>query len=167
MSTVDSFRYVDFATRKVMQAWMAREPERLVPWTPLARPLSELRLSVVSSAGIARRDDRPFDSDGERRDPWWGDPSWRRIPSDTRTGDVRLDHLHIDTRLGEEDLDTVMPLERAEELCAEGFLGKLAPSHYSFMGYLLRPETFLERSVSEMIDRMHAEEVDAVLLVPV
>ena len=64
MTRVNSFRYVDFATAKVMQAWMAREPKRSIPWTPLARPLSEARLAIVSSAGIALATDRPFDADG-------------------------------------------------------------------------------------------------------
>ena len=164
---VNSFRYVDFSTRKVMQAWIAREPRRAVPWAPLSKPLSAARLAVVSSAGISCKDDRPFDSEGERRDPWWGDPSYREIPAATRTGEVRLGHLHIDTRLAEEDLNCVLPLERAAELCAEGFVGELAPTHYSFMGFLLRPETFLAESVPRMIEHMKAEEVDAVLLVPV
>ncbi len=167
MTPVNSFRYVDLGTRQVMRAWMAREPRRPAVWTPLPRALSESRLCIVSSAGIARLDDRPFDAEGERRDPWWGDPSYRQIPADTRTGDARLWHLHIDTRPGEQDLDTVLPLERAGELADEGFLGDLAPTHFSFMGYLLRPATFLETSVPAMIERMKAEEVTVVLLVPV
>ncbi len=167
MAGVNSFRYVDFTTRKVMQSWIAREPRRDVPWTPLAKPLAEARLALVSSAGISRRDDRPFDSDGERRNPWWGDPSYRELPASTRTADVRLDHLHIDTRPAEEDLNCVLPLERAAELSAEGLVGELAPTHYSFMGFLLRSKAFLEDSVPKIIDRMQAEAVDAVLLVPV
>lgn len=167
MTHVDSFRYADFATRKVMEAWMAREPKRPIPWTPLEVPLSEARLALVSSAGIARKDDRPFDSDGERRNPWWGDPSYREIPADTRTGDVGLHHLHIDTRPAEQDLNCVLPLQLAAELAAEGVVGGLAATHYSFMGYLLRPQTFLDESVPRMVESMQAEDVDVVLLVPV
>lgn len=55
MTRVDSFRYVDFATAKVMQAWMAREPKRSIPWAPLARPLSEARLAITSSAASRSR----------------------------------------------------------------------------------------------------------------
>jgi D-proline reductase (dithiol) PrdB len=167
MPHVESFRYVDFTTRKVMEAWMAREPEREPVWTPLEKPIAASRLAFVSSAAVARTDDRPFDAERERRDPWWGDPSYREIPAATRTADVRLHHLHIDTRPGEEDLDTVLPLRRAEELVADGHLGELAPTHYSFMGFLLRTETFLEESVPAMIEKMRSEDVEAVLLVPV
>ncbi len=167
MKPIDSFRFVDLGTRQVMRAWIAREPRRPPVWTPLRKPLSQSRLSIVSSAAVARLDDPPFDAEGERRNPWWGDPSYREIPAGTRTSDARLWHLHIDTRPGEQDLDCVMPLERAGELAAKGWLGELAATHYSFMGYLLRPETFLETSVPAMIERMKAEEVDVVLLVPV
>lgn len=167
MTRVDSFRYTDFATRKLMQAWMAREPEREVPWTPLPKPLADARLAIVSTAAVALHGDRPFDQEGERRDPWWGDPSYRELPAGTRTGDATVYHLHIDARLAQQDLNCVLPLERAQELVAEGFLGELAPTHYSFMGYLLRAETFLTQSVPKMIESMRSEEVDVVLLVPV
>ncbi len=167
MTRVNSFRYHDFSTRKLMQAWAAREPRRPIPWTALAKPLSEARLSIVSSAAVSSNDDRPFDADGERRNPWWGDPSYRQIPATARTGDVRVDHLHIDTRPAAEDLNTILPLERAAELCDEGVLGELAPTHFSFMGYLLQPQTFLEESLPKMVECMQAEAVDAVLLVPV
>ncbi len=46
-------------------------------------------------------------------------------------------------------------------------LGELAPTHFSFMGYLLQPQTFLEESLPKMVECMQAEAVDAVLLVPV
>jgi hypothetical protein len=46
-------------------------------------------------------------------------------------------------------------------------IGRSADTHYSFMGYLLRPREFLEKSVPPMIDRMRAEHVDVVLLAPV
>jgi len=164
---VDSYRYVDLGSRTVMRAWVAREPVREIPWTPLALPVAQARLALVTSAGVSRLDDQPFDQEGERRNPWWGDPSWRRIPTATTTGGVRIDHLHIDPRPGLADLDCLLPLRRAEELCRDGVLGSLAATHYSFMGYLPRPDTFLRRSVPEIVQAMRSEEVDVALLVPV
>jgi hypothetical protein len=78
---IDSYRYVDFATRQIMKAWAARQEPGVIPFTPLAKPLRECTVALLSTAGIARNDDRPFDQEGERRDPWWGDPSFRRIRS--------------------------------------------------------------------------------------
>ncbi len=62
--------------------------------------------------------------------------------------------------------DSPLPLDRADELAASGEIGAVAPTHYSFMGYLLQPEEFLRTSVPAMIERMRAESVDLALLVP-
>jgi hypothetical protein len=75
--TIDSYRFLDFATRQVMKAWAARMERGANPFMPLAKPLRECTLALVSTAGVARNDDRPFDQDGERRNPWWGDPTFR------------------------------------------------------------------------------------------
>ncbi len=167
-SEIDRNLYLDFLTRKVMKGWMEHEVAPSdIPWTPLRKPLSQCRVALVSSAGVALRTDRPFDQEGERRNPWWGDPSYRLIPRGTRTEDVHLYHLHIDTSFGEEDLNCVLPLDRLEELAAAGQIESVAPTHYSFMGYLLRPEEFLRTSALEMIERMQSEKVDVALLVPV
>ncbi len=42
----------------------------------------------------------------------------------------------------------------------------MTPTHYSFMGYLLRPEEFLRTSVPKMVERMRLEEVDVAVLAP-
>jgi D-proline reductase (dithiol) PrdB len=121
----------------------------------------------VSSAGVALRTDPPFDQEGERRNPWWGDPTCRVLPRDATERDVRLYHLHIDTSHGEKDLNCVLPLGRLLELEAEGSIGRSAPSHYSFMGYLLDARELVERHLPPLIRQMKDERVDAVLLVPV
>lgn len=162
-----TLKAIGFANRQIVTAWTEREPERDIPWTPLAKPLSEARVALVSTAALALHGDEPFDQEGERRDPWWGDPSFRVLPRDARTGGVRSYHMHIDTSVPERDLDSVMPLARLAELETEGFVGSSAPSHYSFMGYILKEKELLETSTPAMIEQMKREEVDAVLLVPV
>ena len=164
--TVDSYRYVSFATRRVLKAWAARSSYREIPWTPPARPLSEATVALVSTAGLARAADRPFDQEGERRNPWWGDPSYRVIPRDAASEDVRCYHLHIDPSFVEEDLNCAFPLSRLLELEERGEIGRAADRHYSFMGYILEPRTLLRESTPEMIRLMKKDAVDAVLLVP-
>ena len=133
----------------------------------MRKPLAEARLALISSAAVRLIGDRPYDEEGERENPWWGDSSYRVIPRGTRSDEVRLQHLHIERSYGESDLDCVLPLTRLEELAEAGVVGEPATSHYSFMGYLLRPEDFLRTSVPAIIERMKAEAVDAALLVPV
>jgi len=163
---IDSYRFLDYASRQVMKAWAARQKPGVIPFTPLRKPLRESTVALVSTAGVARRDDRPFDQEGERRDPWWGDPSFRVIPLGTTERDVRLYHMHIDPRFGESDLDVVLPMRRLEELCREGVIGRPAPTHYSLMGYILEPAELLENSAPAIARRMRAERVDAAALVP-
>jgi D-proline reductase (dithiol) PrdB len=163
---LDSYRFLDFASRQLMKAWAARQVAGVIPFTRLARPLRECTVALVSTAGVARNDDRPFDQDGERRDPWWGDPSFREIPLGTTEKDVRLYHLHIDPRFGEDDLDVVLPMRRLAELAAEGFVGRPAPTHYSTMGYILDPRELVEKTAPAIAERMRAEGVDAAALVP-
>lgn len=165
--SVDSFRFLSRATRRVVEAWIAREREREAPFTPLAQPLADCTLALVSTAAIALRDDRPFDVEGERRNPWWGDPSYRVIPRGASARDVRIYHTHIDPSYAERDINCILPLQRVEELAAAGEIGAVAASHYSFMGYLLRPDELLATSVPAMIERMRADGVDVALLVPV
>jgi D-proline reductase (dithiol) PrdB len=163
----DSLQFLDGASKRVIKSWIEREERGPIPWAPLRKPLGESRVALISSAGVALKTDRPFDEEGERRNPWWSDPSYRVIPRGTLTEDVHLHHLHIERSFGESDLDCVMPLTRLEELAAAGEIGEVAPSHYSFMGYLLRPQEFLAKAVPAIIQRLKAEAVDAVLLVPV
>ena len=164
--SIDSYRFLDFASRQVMKAWTAREQAGVIPFTALAKPLGDCTVALVSTAGIARNDDRPFDQDGERRNPWWGDPSFRTIPLGTTEEDVRLYHLHIDTRFGESDLDVVLPMRRLAELAAEGVVGRPAPTHYSIMGYQLRPHVLESETAPAIAREMKARGVDAAALVP-
>lgn len=164
---VDSFKYLSPTSTVIVKSMIARADGGPVPWTPLRRPLSDATIAVVSTAGLSMKGEPPFDAEGERRNPWWGDPSYRVIPRTARTGDVVASHLHIETRYIAEDLNVALPLERLDELEGDGRIGRSAPSHYSFMGYLLDPTRFLAESVSAMIASMRAEDVDAVVFVPV
>ena len=164
---IDSYRFLDFASRRIMKAWADRERGGDVPFTPLSKPLRECTLALISTAGVARRDDRPFDKEGERRNPWWGDPSYRAIPLGTVEADIKIYHLHIDPRFGKADLDVVLPMRRLTELAGEGFVGRPAPTHYSTMGYILEPGELIQKTAPAIAERMREEGVDVAALVPV
>jgi D-proline reductase (dithiol) PrdB len=150
-----------------MQHWSGLPAVKLIPWTPLAKPLSHCTIALVSSAALALNNDRPFDLQIERLDPWFSDPSYRLLPPNTRTGEVQICHLHINPMFAKQDLNCVMPLERLGELVNLGEVGASAPSHYSYVGYTMRPERLLHETVPSMVEQMRQERVDAVVLVPV
>ena len=164
---VDSYRFLDGISKLMMKHWATLGAPGQIPWTPLAKPISQCTVSVVSSAAVALKTDRPFDQEIERRDPWFSDPSYRVLPGKTATDDARVYHLHINTSFAQQDLNCVMPVERLSQLEALGEIGRSAPSHYSYMGYTVRPEALLRDTVPRIIGQLRQEHVDAVVLVPV
>jgi D-proline reductase (dithiol) PrdB len=164
--TVNSYRFISGMTRRMLRTWVDMEKPRPIPWAPLGKPLSDCKIALLSSAGIALKGDRPFDQEGERRNPWWGDPSFRVLPATATADDVCLYHLHIDPRPAQQDLNCLFQLTRLKELEGEGVIGCSAERHYSMMGYILQPERLLEETAPAIIQDLRAQEVDAVLLAP-
>ncbi|MEW6400719.1 MAG: glycine/sarcosine/betaine reductase selenoprotein B family protein [Chloroflexota bacterium] len=164
--TVDSFRFVNGITRRMIKNWISLEKPRPIPWTPLSKPLSECTVALLSSAGIALKTDEPFDQEGERKNPWWGDPSYRTLPKHATEADVRLYHLHIDPSYAEQDLNCLFPLQHLEAMEKSGRIGCSSPRHYSIMGYILNPEQLLRETVPALIRDLKADHADVVVLVP-
>ncbi|HET6581536.1 MAG TPA: glycine/sarcosine/betaine reductase selenoprotein B family protein [Methanoregula sp.] len=164
--TVDSYRFISGVSRKLIRTWIGLESPRDIPWTPLAKPLAECTVALISTGGIALKSDKPFNQEGERKDPWWGDPSYRVIPRGTRSEDIRVYHLHIDPSSAEQDINCLLPLDRLDELAESGKVGRAADSHYSFMGYILEPTELLQKSVPAIIDHLRQEKIDVAVFVP-
>jgi len=166
LKQVDSYKFISGISRRLVKTWISRQEPRTIPWTPLSKPLTECTVALLSSGGIALKDDLPFDQEGERRNPWWGDTSYRLIPQDTTEKDIEVYHLHIDPTYAKQDLNCLLPINRLAELEQTGEIGKSAQRHYSTMGYTPQPETLLEESVPAIIKNLREDGVDAVLLVP-
>ena len=165
---MDPYRYLPFLSRQVMQAWADRQqPSADVAWTPISKSLSECRVALITTAGIAARDDTPFDQQGERENPWWGDPSWRRLANDVTEADVSVCHLHVDRTSIEDDLDVAFPLRRLAELATAGVIGDVSAHHYSIMGYILDAVALVTDTAPELAADLAAGDVDIVVLVPV
>lgn len=164
--TVDSYRFISGITRRMLRTWAKLETPRPIPWMPLPKPLSECRVALLSSAGIALKIDPPFDQEGERRNPWWGDPSYRKMPKTVTADEVNLYHLHIDPRPARQDLNCLFPLARLMELEQSGEIGASTEWHYSIMGYILKPEQLLQETVPSIIRDLRADQADVVVLVP-
>jgi len=137
-----------------------------IPWTPLKRPIKELTFALMTSAGISLRTDPAFDVEREKREPAWGDPSYREIPASAGQADIDVNHLHINTDYIKQDINVILPSQRFKEFEQEGIIGRLAPTCYSYYGFQLDPTELLEKTMPQVADRMKAENVEAVLLTP-
>ena len=52
--SIDSYRFLDFASRQVMKAWAARQKPGIIPFTPLMKPLGECTVARRwSTRGVA------------------------------------------------------------------------------------------------------------------
>ena len=127
------------------------------PWVPGA-PLARRKVALISTAGLHRRDDRPFALRAS---------DYRLIPDDTPSGDLVMSHMSTNyDRTGfQQDWNVVFPLDRLREMCASGDIGSLARHHYSFMG--ATDVLALEPQARGLARIMRGEGVDAALLVPV
>jgi D-proline reductase (dithiol) PrdB len=161
------YRFLPPSLRAWIQVYIEKEShDGAIPWTPLPGALKDLTFSIVTSAGINHKSDPPFDMEREKENPKDGDPSYRAIPRNTKSCDIDVNHLHINTDYIREDINVILPLERMTEFEEEGIIGRLAPTSYSFYGFQLESDAFLRTAISLMADQMTEEEVEAVLLTP-
>ena len=165
--TVDGFRFLPPSLAAWVRTFIPdNEFEGAIPWAPMDPPLRKSTVALVTSAGISVGPDAPFDMEREKREPMWGDRSYRTIPVDTTEKDIQVRHLHINTSYITRDINVMLPLGRMAEFEGEGVIGRLAPTAYSFYGFQWENEEFLETAVAPMATRMAEEGVDSVVLTP-
>lgn len=150
--------------RSVRSIWAARAKVvsfEDVPWAPLARPAPECTVAMVTTAGVHRRADVPFDMSDRR-----GDPSFREIPSEVSGSELMVTHDYYDHRDADRDINVVFPIDRLLEMAESGEIGALAPVFYSFMGHIEEPHLteLRERTSGEVARRIVGAGVDLVLL---
>ncbi len=132
-----------------------------IPLAKLHKPLSESRLTFISTAGVQPRGTLPFDTVHPI-----GDYTFRRVPSDSKPSELEIHQLKYPTAGATRDLNVIFPLERLQELAREGVIGGLTENFFSFIGYNMDAER-LERTLAEDIaDAVVAEGSDIALLSP-
>lgn len=128
----------------------------------LTKPISQCRVALVSTSGayLPASQER-FDTKNRL-----GDDSFRVIPSNTTPEEIALAHPGYDTKRAIQDLDTVFPYQLLNKLAAQGVIGEAAPRHFSFMGYVPRPEHLIWRSAPQAGRLLREDGVDLAVLVP-
>ncbi len=149
--------------RLYMQAY----PYRRVDWRPgaqLRKPLSESRITVVTSAAFYGADQAPFDHTVRG-----GDYSYREILEDVALATLRIGHKSdaFDHTGIEKDKNLALPLDRLRELEQERLIGAVAKRHFSLMGSITAPGRLVQSTAPEIAEKIAADLVDAVLLTPV
>jgi D-proline reductase (dithiol) PrdB len=133
------------------------------PWTALDKPLSECRVALVTTSGLIRKTDRPFDIGNTA-----GDPTYRVVPTHTDPAELTFSHTSTNwDRTGfTMDTNVVLPAQRLEELVAEGVLGSLGDEYYALMGAMFDVEPMVTTTGPALGRHMKDRGVDIALLVP-
>jgi D-proline reductase (dithiol) PrdB len=165
--TVDGFRFLPPGLKAWVKTFIPEEEyQGYIPWTPMAKPLNQTTVALVTSAGISLKTDPPFDMEREKREPLWGDRSYREIPSGTTEKDIEINHLHINTNYIKQDINVILPLARMAEFEKEKIIGHFAPTSYSFYGFQWKSTDYLKQAIEPISMRMKIERVGAVLMTP-
>jgi len=162
---MDHVRYID-KTREYYRGEGYDTPYRWahfddIPFTPLARPLPECRVGVVTTSEMAIRDEPPpVAEDDPLRDPY-------TLPSDTpvaRLYSRKTAYDRFATTL--DDVDSHLPLTRLRELAAAGRIGALAPRfHMAFSQYSQRKTLNVDAPL--ILARLREDRVDVAVLTAV
>ena len=167
---IDSFKYLPRSIAHFYKMTISDKPEKDIPWTSLNKPLSDCTISLLTTGGLYhQKTDQPFDIEREKNEPTWGDPSVRIIPKEITQEQLGASHLHINTQWVLEDINRLLPIERLNALETAGEIGRVAPSHYSFMGFQGYPhntDAWQTTYGPQVIEQLKQEQVDAVLLTP-
>jgi D-proline reductase (dithiol) PrdB len=122
-----------------------------------APPLAEATVALVTTAALARP--------GE---PWQDQTHDYRL---FERGAEGLIMAHNSTNLDRSgfalDRNVAFPIDRLNEMEAEGLIGKIAPRHASFMGSTFELSTFLLDTGPRLAAELRGDGVDVALLTPV
>ncbi|MCU0267586.1 MAG: glycine/betaine/sarcosine/D-proline family reductase selenoprotein B [Acidimicrobiales bacterium] len=144
-----------------IRAWAAGLPAPefdTTAWTT-PPPLAGATVAIVTTAALHRRDDEPFG-------PF--DVGYRVIDRTDR--DLVLGHWspNFDREGFALDLDVVFPIDRLEELAADGTIGAVAPHHLAFAGNQDDTVTKVRLDTApKAAQQLRHDGVDVVLLTPV
>ena len=156
-------RYIDSITKHYEKLgydpyrWFyANDPP---PWAPLRKPLNELKLGMLSTSGAYIA--------GQLAYHYKDDTSIREIASDTPVEQFRFSHITENYLVeARRDPDCIVPLTALRRLVREGVIGQLAESVLSCMGGIYSQRRARQELIPAVATAFAAQDVDAVLLVP-
>jgi D-proline reductase (dithiol) PrdB len=129
------------------------------PFVRLDKPLNQVRLALVTTAGMHLRTDKTFTP---------GDQSYRVIPSNAAARDIIQSHNSIgfDRTAVYRDLNVTFPMDRLRELVERGVIASTTSNYYSFMGAQTSPTRILEETGPRAAQLLLEEGADAAILTP-
>ncbi|MDK1016460.1 MAG: glycine/sarcosine/betaine reductase selenoprotein B family protein [Actinomycetota bacterium] len=145
------------------------------PFTPCEMSVTNARVGLLATSGhfVHGDDPEPFgeaamtQAEAEARigEFMSAAPVLSEIPSDTATPALRVRHGGYDIRSAVRDPNVAFPIDRLREARDDGRVGSLAETFFSFPGATAQGR--LRKVLPGWVERIHDEDIDVMLLVPV
>ena len=166
---VDDYRFLPRSFASHYDAAALPPGEDAPVWAPFQKRLADARVTFLSSAGLyLAAGQQPFDVEREKREPVWGDPSYRILPASLRDQRLGVAHLHFNPDDVLADPNIAMPLDAAAELVDEGILGGVTPSHVSVMGYQEEGlRAWRDETAPALVALLREQGSDGIILAPI
>jgi len=129
------------------------------PMAALSKPLSECRVGMVATGGVY--------VEGQTAFTYKDDATYRSIPNDVDTAQLRATHFAYDLTDARRDVNVVFPIDALNELNDNGTIGELAPNFFTCMGGIYSQRRVNEELAPAIVERCKADKIDVMLLVPV
>jgi len=146
------------------------------PFTPVAKPLSQSRLLLLTSSGhfIEGDDPKPLGVENMTQQQAMENisqflrqpPTLSEIPTDTPTDRLQVRHGGYDIRAAQADAGVAFPLSYLNELAANGEIGELVNPAYSFVGAAAQMP-LLKTTGPAWVEQFKDMGVETAVLVPV
>ena len=129
-----------------------------VPYTPVTAKLAEMTVALVSSTAVYLEGQPPFTDEI--------DNSYRIIPGDANSADLRFRHGHFDEADARRDPNAVFPLALLQDLAREGFIRRVSNKNIGFRGFSTDLKTMYEQVAPAIAMEIERSQAEAVLLTP-
>ena len=129
------------------------------PLAQMRRPLDQSRLALIASGGIYVAGQIAFH--------FKDDTSFRLVPTDVETRDLRATHFAYDLTDARRDPNVVFPIDTLRQLVERGKIGSLTRHAFTFMGGIYSSRRVRDELAPAIARRVVDEGADAALLVPV
>ncbi|MBL8381596.1 MAG: reductase [Burkholderiales bacterium] len=134
-----------------------------VPFTPLARPLAQSRVALLTTAAPYHPDKgeqgvrSPYNAAAKFYQPYVGDSALDH--------DLRVSHVAVDRAHAVDDIDAWFPLRALRRAAAAGTIGAVAPRFVGVPTNRSQRHT-LETDCPAVLDFLREDRVDCAVLVP-
>lgn len=164
LGPMEPVRYVDrLNARYAAQgfppyAWTVNETS---PLTSLTKPVSESRVTLLTSGGVSRACDAAWDPYARN------DFRLDVISAEEASSAFQVHDSYYDVDAAREDINCVFPIDRLREAAADGIVGEVAPRLWSgFMGRIYKRTQLIEEVAPAWVQQLKRDDVDLALLVP-